>query len=179
MSSKKTTKKTKRFKSKTSKSKTPKSKTTKTKSKTKKENLFLVTSRLNVPQRKYCKCLMSVRKTQKNPYPICIHSLRKTNLVNYTLKSTKNAKTQFNPSRTNCILNYDLAKFTLEDVQLLAKERKIPITYLDTKKKRKPYQKNTLINKLVTNYLKYNKTEPKKQSKSNKSKSNSKKKTKN
>ena len=145
---------------KTKKRKTTKSKTTKT-SKTKKENLFLVTSRLNVPQRKYCKCLMSVRKTQKNPYPICIHSLRKTNLVNYTLKSTKNAKTQFNPSRTNCILNYDLAKFTLEDVQLLAKERKIPITYLDKKKKRKPYQKNTLINKLVTNYLKYNKTPPK------------------
>jgi len=153
MSSKKT-KKTKTTKTKT------KSKTTNTKSKTKKENLFLVTSRLNVPQRKYCKCLMSVRKTQKNPYPICIHSLRKSNLVNYTLKSTKNAKTQFNPSRTNCILNYDLAKFTLEDVQLLAKERKIPITYLNKKKKRKPYQKNTLINKLVTNYLK-NKTQPK------------------
>ena len=165
MSSKKTTKtktsKSKTSKSKTSKSKTSKSKTTNTKSKIKKENLFLVTSRLNVPQRKYCKCLMSVRKTQKNPYPICIHSLRKSNLVNYTLKSTKNAKTQFNPSRTNCILNYDLAKFTLEDVQLLAKERKIPITYLDKKKKRKPYQKNTLINKLVTNYLKYNKTQPK------------------
>ena len=157
MSSKKTIKPN--TKSKTTKTKS-KSKTTKT-SKTKKENLFLVTSRLNVPQRKYCKCLMSVRKTQKNPYPICIHSLRKTNLVNYTLKSTKNAKTQFNPSRTNCILNYDLAKFTLEDVQLLAKERKIPITYLDKKKKRKPYQKNTLINKLVTNYLKYNKTLPK------------------
>lgn len=152
---------------KTKKRKTTKSKTTntksksKTKSKTKKENLFLVTSRLNIPQRKYCKCLMSVRKTQKNPYPICIHSLRKTNLVNYTLKSTKKTKTQFNPSRTNCILNYDLEKFTLEDVQLLAKERKIPITYLDKKKKRKPYQKNTLINKLVTNYLKYNKTQPK------------------
>ena len=156
MSSKKT-KKTKTSKSKTTKTK---SKTSKTKSKTKKENLFLVTSRLNIPQRKYCKCLMSVRKTQKNPYPICIHSLRKSNLVNYTLKSTKNAKTQFNPSRTNCILNYDLAKFTLEDVQLLAKERKIPITYLDKKKKRKPYQKNTLINKLVTNYLK-NKTKSK------------------
>ena len=154
--------------------KTKNNKTKTSKTKTKKENLFLVTSRLNIPQRKYCKCLMSVRKTQQNPYPICIHSLRKSNLVNYTLKSTKNAKTQFNPSRTNCILNYDLAKFTLEDVQLLAKERKIPTTYLDKKKKRKPYQKNTLINKLVTNYLKYNKTEPKKQSKSNKSKKKSK-----
>jgi hypothetical protein len=150
--------------------KTKKNKTSKSKSK--KENLFLVTSRLNVPQRKYCKCLMSVRKTQKNPYPICIHSLRKTNLVNYTLKSTKNAKLQFNPSRTNCILNYDLAKFTLEDVQLLAKERKIPTTYLDNKKKRKPYQKNTLINKLVTNYLKTPTTNTKKQT--TKSKSNKK-----
>ena len=167
MSSKKTTKKTK-----------TKSKTTNTKSKSKKENLFLVTSRLNIPQRKYCKCLMSVRKTQKNPYPICIHSLRKTNLVNYTLKSTKNAKFQFNPSRTNCILNYDLAKFTLEDVQLLAKERKIPTTYLDNKKKRKPYQKNTLINKLVTNYLKYNKTQLKTKKKQT-TKSKYKKKTKN
>lgn len=163
---------------KTKKTKTSKSKTTKTKSKTKKENLFLVTSRLNVPQRKYCKCLMSVRKTQKNPYPICIHSLRKTNLVNYTLKSTKNAKFQFNPSRTNCILNYDLAKFTLEDVQLLAKERKIPITYLDKKKKRKPYQKNTLINKLVTNYLKNKTTKTQSKSKNTKSKKQTKKKTK-
>jgi len=170
MSSKKSktkTSKTKKTKSKTSK--TSKSKT----SKSKKENLFLVTSRLNVPQRKYCKCLMGVRKTQKNPYPICVYSLRKTNLVNYSLTSTKKVKHQFNPSRTNCILNYDLTKFTLEDVQLLAKERKIPTTYLDKKKKRKPYQKNTLIHKLVTNYLK-NKNKSKTKSKSKKKTKNEK-----
>jgi hypothetical protein len=156
-------KKTKKIKTKISKTKVSKKK-----NKSNKENLFLVTSRLNVPQRKYCKCLMSVRKTQKNPYPICVHSLRKSNLVNYTLKSTKNVKNQFNPSQTNCVLNYDLTKFTLKDIQLLAKERKIPTTYLDKKKKRKPYQKNTLIHKLVTNYFKNKRNSKKNNNKSKK-----------
>ena len=119
-----------------------------------KHNLFLVSSRLNIPQRKYCKCLMSVRRSKKNPYPICIYSMRSTNRVNYSLKSTKGITHQFNPARTNCILNYDFTKFPLKDIQLLAKERKIPITYLNKTKKRVEYKKETLIHKLTTNYLK-------------------------
>ena len=135
-------------------------------------NLFLVSSRLNVPQRKYCKCLMNVRRTKKNPYPICIYSMRSTNRVNYSLKSTKGITHQFNPARTNCILNYDFSKFPLTDIQLLAKERKIQITYLNKKKKRLEYKKETLIHKLTTNYLKNRKAkESKKESKKKSTKS--------
>ena len=126
-----------------------------------KTNLFLPTSRLNVSQRKYCKCLMSVRRSAKNPYPICIWALKKTKRVNFNktskTKKTKKSKREFNPARTNCILNYDYTKFDLKDIQLLAKERKIPISYIDkksTKGKRKQYKKETLVNKLINNYLK-------------------------
>ena len=136
---------------------------TKTKSKKnnasyQKTNLFIPTSRLNLSQRKYCKCLMSVRRTSDNPYPICISALSKTGRVNFskvlTTKKTKKNKKQFNPARTNCVLNYDLTKFSLKDVQLLAKERKISITYKDKNNKRKQYKKETLIKLLVENYLK-------------------------
>ena len=136
------------------KKKKSKKSSTRQNSQSQKNNLFLVSSRLNGSQRKYCKCLMSVRRTKKNPYPICIYSMRNTNRVNYGLKSTKGITHQFNPARTNCILNYDFSKFPLTDIQLLAKERKIPITYLNKKKKRLEYKKETLIHKLTTNYLK-------------------------
>ena len=122
-----------------------------------KTNLFLPTSRLNVSQRKYCKCLMNVRKSAKNPYPICIWALKKTKRVNFNktskTKKTKKSKREFNPTRTNCILNYDYTKFDLKDIQLLAKERKIPISYVDKKNKRKQYKKETLVHKLINNYL--------------------------
>ena len=150
------TKKTKNIKKIKSKSR----KSYKNNAKYQKTNLFLPTSRLNLPQRKYCKCLMSVRRTAKNPYPICIYSLRQTNRVNYNktpkTKKTKKSKKQFNPVRTNCILNYDYTKFDLKDLQLLAKERKIPITYQTKNKKRKTFKKETLVHKLTENYLKNN-----------------------
>lgn len=141
-----------------SKPKSKSRKSNKNNAKYQKTNLFLPTSRLNLPQRKYCKCLMSVRRAAKNPYPICIYSLRQTNRVNYnkttTSKKTKKSKNQFNPARTNCLLNYDYTKFDLKDLQLLAKERKIPITYQTKNKKQKPFKKETLIHKLTENYLK-------------------------
>ena len=153
-------------------SKKSKKSSTRQNSNSQKRNLFLVSSRLNVPQRKYCKCLMNVRRTKKNPYPICIYSMRSTNRVNYSLKSTKGIKHQFNPARTNCMLNYDFSKFPLTDIQLLAKERKIPITYLNKTKKRVEYKKETLIHKLTTNYLKNVKVkESKKESKKSTKKS--------
>ena len=146
----------------------------KSKTKSVKPNLFLPTSRLNKSQRKYCKCLMSVRRTAKNPYPICVYSLRQTGRVDFTKtpssKKTKKSKKQFNPARTNCILNYNYANFDLKDVQLLAKERKIPISYLNKKRKRVQYKKDTLIHKLTENYLKNKKGKSKKSLKKKKSK---------
>ena len=137
-----------------------------------KRNFFLPTSRLNISQRKYCKCLMSVRRTNKNPYPICITALRSTNRVNFNKtpnsKKTKKNKKQFNPALTNCILNYNFTNFDLKDIQNLAKERKIPVSYLDKNKKRKQYKKETLIHKLVSNYLNNKKTKSKKSKKSKK-----------
>ena len=134
-----------------------------------KSNLFLPTSRLNISQRKYCKCLMSVRRSGKNPYPICISALRSTNRVNFNKttnsKKTKKSKKQFNPTFTNCMLNYDFTKFDLKDIQNLAKERKITISYVDKNKKRKEYKKETLIHKLTSNYLK-NKVKTNKKNKS-------------
>ena len=142
---------------------------------TQKPNLFLPTSRLNKSQRKYCKCLMSVRRTAKNPYPICVYSLRQTGRVDFTKtpssKKTKKSKKQFNPARTNCILNYNYDNFDLKDIQLLAKERKIPISYLNKKRKRVQYKKDTLIHKLTENYLKNKKGKSNKSKKSLKTKS--------
>ena len=103
-------------------------KSKKNNSSSQKRNLFLPTSRLNISQRKYCKCLMSVRKTGKNPYPICISALRSTNRINFnkttSSKKNKKSKKQFNPTYTNCMLNYDFTKFDKTKKETKKKNKK-------------------------------------------------------
>lgn len=161
---------------------------TKTKSKTKKnlyisnydpnQDYFKTNARLNSSQRKYCHCLMNVRKNKKSvsPYPICISFMKKQKILDYNLKSNKynykkSKKTplKVNPKITHCLMNYDLYKYDIQQVRHLAQEKKIPIYYLTksnrknnkkhkkhltNKKTKKTYlTKNTLISKIIDNYL--------------------------
>lgn len=128
------------------------------------KNFFIPSSRLNKAQRKYCHCLMNVRRESfRNPYGMCINILKSDNLVNYskpdfkTLKKNKSQKKkynkdQFNPNYTNCLLNYDLYKYNIRQIRLLAEEKDIKIYWINNGKKQF-YKKNTLINKIIENYL--------------------------
>ena len=102
------------------------------KSKKKSVNYFLSNSRLTRYQRKYCHCLMKSRTEKKNHYGKCI------NLFKGKIDRTK----------TNCFMNYDLESYSLDEVKLLCKERKVKLYYMKNKKK-KYYTKRGLINKLL------------------------------
>lgn len=103
---------------------------------------FLKYSRLPLTERKYCSCVMAVRhrkyKTkdiEMNPYAICTYNIYE-----------KNRKSR---SKTlDCGINYDLDNYHIDYLKAYAKERKIPITYVNSEGKRVPYAKKTLINKL-------------------------------
>lgn len=133
---------------------------------------FKTNARLNSSQRKYCHCLMSVRKKSKkiSPYPICISFLKKKRLLDYSLKSNKyNYKKskikppKVNPKITHCLMNYDLYKYDLNQIQHLALEKKIPIYYKSKSNKSKQktkikyFTKNTLISKIIDSYFYKNK----------------------
>ena len=99
---------------------------------------FQTNARLNSTQRKYCHCLMTLRKNKKitTPYPICTSFLKKRKLLDYNLKSnkynykkSKKIPPKMNPKITHCLMNYDLYKYDLEQIQSLAREKKIPIYY--------------------------------------------------
>jgi hypothetical protein len=132
--------------------KTQKHKTTKSKTTFKKRNNssqkgytgkpFLKYSRLPLLERKYCSCIMAVRhrkyKTKDkdmNPYGICIHN------VYLKRGKTKNRN-------LDCGINYDLDNFKIEYLKAYAKERGIPLTYVNATGKRVYYSKTSLVNKL-------------------------------
>ena len=135
--------------------------------KSKKGNYFLPHSKLNLLQRKFCKCLMVVRPQlksiekkskskkrtkQSNPYGLCYVSIRK----NAGLHKTKKAKAIFerklNKKKANCTMNYNYDLFTLLQVQKLAIEMNIPTTYMKNGHK-KSFAKSTLIKKITSRYL--------------------------
>jgi hypothetical protein len=112
--------------------------------KTKKAKYFTPQSRLTKGQRKYCKCLMHVRGKGQNPYGIC------TAVISKTAKRLRRVEpNQYKPgtfNKANCTLAYQYENFTLKEVQALAKERKISITYIDKASgKRKYYKQNKLV----------------------------------
>lgn len=117
---------------------------TNTVTKTKKAKYFTPQSRLTKGQRKYCKCLMHVRAGGQQPYGICYNAVSRT-----AKRLRRKEPNQYKPgtiNKANCTLSYQYEDFTLKEVQALAKERKIPITYIDKKtKKRKQYSQNKLV----------------------------------
>ena len=128
-------------------------------------DFFQTNARLNSTQRKYCHCLMTLRKNKKvtSPYPICTSFLKKKKLLDYNLKSnkynykkSKKRAPQMNPKITHCLMNYDLYKYDLDQIQSLALEKKIPIYYYKSSNKNRTKQfltKNTLISKIKSKYL--------------------------
>jgi len=103
---------------------------------------FLKYSRLPRLDRKYCSCIMAVRHHQyksknnnMNPYGICIHNV----YLNRGKQHNKNL---------DCGINYDLDNYNIEYLKSYAKERKIPLTYVNNIGKRVYYSKQTLISKL-------------------------------
>ena len=55
------------------------------------------------------------------------------------------------PLSINCLMSYDTDKYSLHDIQMLAKEKGVPTTFLKNNI-RLPYKKSTLITKLTKNY---------------------------
>lgn len=119
---------------------------------TKKARYFTPQARLTKGQRKYCKCLMSVRATGQNPYGICY------SVINKSIKKLRRKEpNQYKPgsiNKANCTLAYQYEDFSLNEVQALAKERGIAITYVDkTTGKRKYYQQNKLVEFITRNEI--------------------------
>jgi hypothetical protein len=116
----------------------------KTINKTKKAKFYTPQSRLTKGQRKFCSCLMHVRATGQNPYGICRASIaKKANILRRKEPNQYKPGTLF---KGNCILSYQYEDFSLKEVQALAKEKKIPLTYKEkTTGKRKYYSKNKLV----------------------------------
>ena len=110
------------------------------------QNLFVPTARLNRGQRKYCHCLMQVRTLKKVPYGICRNMSYQT-----MIRNPGQPGLRFNPKYTNCIMNYDYSKYSLNDIKALAKERGIPII---NNKTGRPNNKNTLVQLLTKRYIK-------------------------
>lgn len=159
----------------------------KTKTKTKNQNkiktkkginYFVPHSRLSRLQRKYCKCLMVIRpdlkktvtksKTKKkitngSPYGLCYYSIRKYLGLDKTKGQKKNFEFMLNKKKANCTMNYNYDNFNLQQVQALAKEMKIPITYIGSKDgKKKQFAKSTLVKKITSRYLDKKKRKQKK-----------------
>jgi hypothetical protein len=142
--------------------------------KTKKARYFTPQSRLTKGQRKYCKCLMSVRAKGQNPYGICY------SVINKSIKKLRRKEpNQYKPgsiNKANCTLAYQYEDFPLNEVQALAKERGISITYVDKATgKRKYYQQNKLVEFITSNEIakikKSKKTQNNKTKSTNKNKS--------
>ena len=96
------------------------------KKKSRKKDLFNIDSRLNKYQRRYCSCLMKVRPTVKKnaSYPICYSSIKRKYK---SMKKKKSFDKVINLGNLNCLFNYDFNKYTLRDLQYLAKEKGIPL----------------------------------------------------
>jgi hypothetical protein len=67
------------------------------------------------------------------------------------MKQNPNSKSlNFNPRRTNCVMNYDYNQYSLTDIQKLATERGIP---LSNPKTGKPNNKTSLVQLLTNRYI--------------------------
>ena len=78
-------------------------------------------------------------------YAICYN-----NMIKYNKKIGKKSKgVGFVPRKTNCLMNYKLDRYDLEEIKVFAKEKNIP-TYKVSKVtgKRKPLSKKNLIRRL-------------------------------
>ena len=135
-----------------------------TEDKDKDKSKFKSTASLSKVQRKYCDCVMKVRSSGKSkkstkkwtnstPYAICYSTLRKSRNLDKTKKTKKKFHNILKPQSINCLMSYDTDKYTLEDIQKLAKEKGIITTFLKDKR-RFSYKKSTLITKLTKNYTK-------------------------
>lgn len=103
-----------------------------------KKDHFLKYARLARVSRKYCSCVMEVRKKSHggvNPYAVCINSVYKTRKLK-------------KPYNLECGLNYDLDSYSLEHIQQYAKEKNIPLTYINKEGKKTERSKGYLIRKL-------------------------------
>ena len=103
---------------------------------------FLKYARMSRLDRKYCSCVMAVRHKKykskdkdMNPYAICVNNI-------YLRRKKKKSKS------LDCGINYDLDNYHMDYLKAYAKERKIPVTYVNNEGKRVGYAKKTLINKL-------------------------------
>ena len=128
------------------------------KTRTKKKR-FSLEARLSRNQRKYCSCLIDVRRsiaTKKNgkaqlgaEYPICYSSIRKRSGYD-----SKKKRPLFNkmmkPGRMKCDLAYNYQDMTLKNVQLLSKSKKIPIKYKNNKTNKITFYKKTTLVKKIT-----------------------------
>lgn len=118
-----------------------------------KSQYFLPQARLNKGQRKYCHCLMKSRPTmKKNVYYVC------KNIAKRTQKNlpvgVNPAQYNFNPRRTNCVLNYQYSDYSLAEVQAFCHEKGIPIKYKINKGSGiGTYNKAKLIEFLIRNYI--------------------------
>jgi len=95
---------------------------------------------------------MSVRPTLKDnnkPYGICYNSIKKWSGMS---KKKKLFYKKLNLKNLNCVMNYNYNHFTLDEIKALAKELKIPTTYVK-EGKRVPYTKSTLIVKITKYYI--------------------------
>ena len=90
-----------------------------------KKNKLKKTNRLTPLEKKYCRCLIYVRSKKNSPYGICTSSV-------YNKQKKKRTKT------VKCGDIYNFKQFSLEELKLYAKEKKIKITnkkgYLSKKK---------------------------------------------
>lgn len=116
---------------------------------------FLKYSRLARLDRKYCSCIMAVRhrkyKTkdkEMNPYAICTSNV-------YLKRKKKKSKS------LDCGINYDLDNYHMDYLKAYARERKIPLTYVNKEGKRVEYAKATLIKKLRESMIKAKKEKSK------------------
>lgn len=145
---------------------------TKAKSKKKGKDTFVLDSRLNGTQRKFCSCLMKVRtsinkrnkkkkkKTAlKVAYPICYKSIKNKYIRDNMSKKNKRGKYKhisfektIKMKKLNCLFNYDFNKYELEDLQLMAKEKGIKTSYKKNGKMLK-YTKTQLLRKMRTKYF--------------------------
>jgi hypothetical protein len=82
---------------------------------------------LNRREQKYCRCLVHVRSSKMSPYGICTNSV-------YNLQKKKRKRI------VPCSKNYDFNLFTVEEIRLYAKEKKIR-----TRKNNRFIKKKTLI----------------------------------
>ena len=75
-------------------------------------NKVLQTNKLTDVEKRYCSCLMKVKKTKFNPYAICTNSV-------YNKQGLRRDKI------INCGKYYDFSKYTVPMLKFFLKEKKI------------------------------------------------------